>query len=365
MPQDPGLYGQRQAKKQKTEMGLSNTLDFTAQLQSLIHAKKSNGAQSASTKASSKRKTEPETSHDDTSGKGRGQAGKQAGTKLVLGKGASGSSGRKGAAGTASADLSDGERERIRQNMDAKARRYAMMQRGDYMPREGEGALLVDFDRKWAEKQDSKRRRGESSQDDDSDSDRSSGQDDNTSHREMVEHVDEFGRTRLVSRAERDRDIRRRERAARASRDLEEARARPAPPPSDARLIYGDVIQTEAIETVLDGRENRQGGKDGDGDDDNADSHYRAEDDVRTRGAAFYAFATGDEQKRAAQMQALAAERARTEAARAERGAQLEARRQEIAARRAALAERKAKKQADSFLDGLEKDLFAGGEGEA
>lgn len=266
------------------------------------------------------------------------------------------------------------EREQIRTNMAAKARRYAMMQRGEYVPREGEAPSLVDFDRKWAEKREQGGGASASNSDSgrDSDSDSGSRSEDERDEKggpgntEMVEYVDEFGRTRLVSKARRDRDLRRQERAERAAQDLAEMRARPEPPPDASRLIFGDVIQTEAIEVAIDRPApwgGRQGGDDND-DDNVAPTHYRAQDDVRTRGAAFYAFATDDEKKRAAQMQALADERTKTEAARAERSAQLDARRQEMAARRAALAERKAKKQADSFLDGLGKDLFTGDGGD-
>ncbi|KAJ2978992.1 hypothetical protein NUW58_g7317 [Xylaria curta] len=38
MPQDPNLYGQRPAKKQKREIPLSSSLSFTSQLSSLMSA---------------------------------------------------------------------------------------------------------------------------------------------------------------------------------------------------------------------------------------------------------------------------------------------------------------------------------------
>jgi hypothetical protein len=362
MPQDPELYGQRTAKKKKkkTELGLSNTLDFTSQLQSLIKATpkpKSSaaiGEKRSSTPlfASSSKKSKTWASEDKRSDK----------------KSKTAPWNKKPPPGAADAELDDAERERIRRNMAAKAKRYAQMQRGDYIPREGELSSLVDFDRKWAERQrrPSGSEDGDSSRDDsrsdDSDSDGAS--DDDLGNNEMVEYVDEFGRTRTVSKARRDRDLRRQENAKRAAQDLADMRARPEPPPDESRLIFGDVIQTEAIEAAVDRPIPWKSRGNGEGEDDEAaPTHYRAQDDVRTRGAAFYAFATDDEKKRAEQMQALADERAKTEAARAERSAQLDERKQEMAARRAALAERKAKKQADSFLDGLGMDLLRGGDG--
>ncbi|CAK7264617.1 hypothetical protein SEPCBS119000_001089 [Sporothrix epigloea] len=354
MPQDPDLYGKRTAKRKKTELGLSDTLDFTAHMQSLIKAKPSGASSKSSAKRSgasqqslsapaSKRSKTAETGKDTNHG--GASRSKAAWAKRPV-------------QGTADTELSAQEREQIRRNMAIKAKRYAQMQRGDYIPREGELPSLVDFDRKWADK----RRDGEASESEHTSDSEDESEDDSggdSASKEMVEYVDEFGRTRTVSKARRERDLRREERAARTAQELDDMRARPAPPPDASRLLYGDVIQTQAIEATVDRPPERgdrgERGEDGEG---VAPTHYRAQDDVRTRGAAFYAFATDDEKARAEQMQALADERAKTEAARAARSAQLDARKQEMAARRAALAERKAKKQADSFLDGLEKNLF-------
>lgn len=357
MPQDPDLYGQRKAKKKKTELGLSNTLDFASQLQSLIKAKPNNNSNKSGAGSGEKRSSTPLFSSSSKRNKSSASADKNSDKKNKTAPW-----NKRPPPGAADAELDDAERERIRRNMTAKARRYAQMQRGDYIPREGEVASLVDFDRKWAEKRSGGGAGSDSgSESDDSRSNDGSGSDDDPRNTEMVEYVDEFGRTRTVSKARRERDLRRQERAERAAQDLADMRARPEPPPDESRLIFGDVIQTEAIEAAVDRPAPWKGSGEGEDGDEVAPTHYRAQDDVRTRGAAFYAFATDDEKKRTEQMQALADERARTETARAERSAQLDARKQEMAARRAALAERKAKKQADSFLDGLGLDLFAGG----
>ncbi|CAK7265814.1 hypothetical protein SEPCBS57363_001770 [Sporothrix epigloea] len=361
MPQDPDLYGKRTAKRKKTELGLSNTLDFTAHMQSLIEAKPNDSlSKSGAKKSSAAHQSSPLPSRK------KSKTVEDANEKNGRTANKSKSPWAKRPVQGSAAELSAHEREQIRRNMAIKARRYAQMQRGDYIPREGELPSLVDFDRKWAEK----RRDGEasesertSSSEEDSDSDSDSGnkdeeENDASAAKEMVEYVDEFGRTRTVSKARRERDLRREERAARTAQDLDDMRARPAPPTDASRLLYGDVIQTEAIEAAVD--RSAEWSKRGEDGGDFAPTHYRATDDVRTRGAAFYAFATDDEKAREAQMQALADERTKTETARAARSAQLDARKQEMAARRAALAERKAKKQADSFLDGLGKNLYTG-----
>ncbi|EPE03248.1 hypothetical protein F503_01986 [Ophiostoma piceae UAMH 11346] len=373
MPQDPNLYGQRPAKKKKTgELDLSNTLGFAAQLQSIISSKSTSSTSSSSRPGtlSASFKKRPREEEAETTSKPRSKSTKGKANWI------------KGPAQPAgNTPLDEHERERIRKSMASKARRYAAMQRGDYVSKEGDASSLVDFDRKWAEKnrreqsandndrdnrgdRDNRDSRDSSNSDDNDDSsDEYSGSDFEADRTTMVEHVDEYGRTRTISKAERDRDLRRKARAARAAQDLDEMSARPAPP-TESRIIYGDIIQTGAIETAMD-HIGKMPAKREDGEDDVADTHYRAGDDVRTRGAAFYAFATNDEAKRSAQMKALAEERAKTETARSqtekarsERSAQLEARRQEMAARRATLEEKKAKKQADSFLDGLGQDFL-------
>ena len=368
MPQDPNLYGQRPAKKKKKtgELDLSNTLGFAAQLQSIISSKPASSTSSSSRRGtlSASFKKRPREEEADATSKPRSKSAKGKANWM------------KGPAQPAGdTPLDEHERERIRKSMASKARRYAAMQRGDYVSKVGDASSLVDFDRKWAEKKDRREQsdnnsdRGNrdhsnsNSDDDDDSSDEYSGSDFEADRTTMVEYVDEYGRTRTISKAERDRDLRRKARAARAAQDLDEMSARPAPP-TESRIIYGDVIQTGAIETAMD-HIGKMPARREDGGDDVADTHYRAGDDVRTRGAAFYAFATNDEATRSAQMKALAEERARTETARSqtekarsERSAQLDARRQEMATRRAALEEKKAKKQADSFLDGLGQDIL-------
>lgn len=352
MAHKPDLYGQRAAaaaKKQtkKATLELSDTLGFAAHMQSLI-ASKPRGSGSGSVESSDAKKR---------SGKPLFASASAKKSKMHVADGRMKSTAAR--ADAASAKLGVAERERVRAALTAKARRYDLLQRGDDVGHGVPGQSLVDFDRKWAEVRERGDDTGDDSEDNNSaddsggDSDDDS-KDDSNSHAalksEMVEYTDEFGRTRTVSKAQHERTQRRQERAARAAQELEEMRARPAPPPDASLLLYGDVIQTKAVEVAPQRPEN------GDAED---SSHYRASDDVRTRGAAFYAFADGDETLRTEQMQALADERKRTEAAREERSTQLDLRRQAVAARKAELAARRAQKQAESFLSGLGQKLDA------
>ncbi|KAG8405673.1 hypothetical protein J3459_021582 [Metarhizium acridum] len=122
MPQDPNLYGQRPAKKQKKNTALSSSLDFTAQLTSLM----SNSTSAASTSGRTRPSKEPK---DDIfrSSKPKQQSSRKDDGKLVL----------KEVAGT---EEETRNLARARRKMEDKARLYAAMKRGDYVPKENEAA---------------------------------------------------------------------------------------------------------------------------------------------------------------------------------------------------------------------------------
>ena len=117
MPQDPNLYGQRPAKKQKRVAALSSSLDFSAQLSSLMSDTGDPNTASARSRPAKERK-------DDLfrGGKSR-SAGKEkpsSGSKLVI----------KDVKGT---EEESQELARARRKMEDKARLYAAMKRGDYV----------------------------------------------------------------------------------------------------------------------------------------------------------------------------------------------------------------------------------------
>lgn len=296
-------------------------MDFTAQLTSLMSNTSSSGTTAGRPRPSKERKdgifkgSKPkrkETSKDE------------AGNKLEL----------KEVAGT---EDETKELARAKRRMEEKARLYAAMKRGDYVPKENEAAPLVDFDRKWTENQE------------DGKDNYSTSSDDDDSGQEMVEYEDEFGRVRQVTKLEKERFERRARRGLLGAEELERMSARPSAPKN---LIYGDTVQAMAFNPddpekmeELARRRDRSATPPG-------LKHYDADWEIRTKGTGFYKFSQ-DEETRAAEMKALEEERLRTDEQRRAREDLKEKRKQEIEQRRRDMAERRAKRQADSFLDGL------------
>ena len=321
MPQDPNLYGQRPAKKQKRDANLSSSLDFTAQLTSLMSNAKSSTATSAGRPKPSK---EPKDDIFRGSSKPKRGDASEADGKLVL----------KNVNGT---EEEAQERARAQRKMEDKARLYAAMKRGDYVAKDNEAAPLVDFDRKWAETVEGK------------DEDLTSSSDDEEDGSEMVEYEDEFGRVRNITRAEKERMERRAKRGLLGAEELERMSARPNAP---TNLIHGDAVQSmafnpdnfEKMEELARKRDRSATPPEM--------RHYDADHEIRTKGTGFYKFSR-DEETRSQEMQALEEERKKTEQNRRDREEQKETRRQEIEQRRKDMAARRAQKQADNFLDRL------------
>jgi hypothetical protein len=222
--------------------------------------------------------------------------------------------------------------------MEDKARLYAAMKRGDYVPKDNEAAPLVDFDRKWAENVEGREEYSSSSSDDD-------GDDGN----EVIEYEDEFGRLRQGTKAEMERLERQKRRGLLGAEELERMSARPKAP---ANLIYGDSVQAiafnpddpEKMEELARKRDRSVTPPD--------QKHYDADSEIRTTGVGFFKFSK-DEDARTREMKELSEERDRTEKQRQSREDQKEARRREIDQRRRDMGARRAQRQADSFLEGL------------
>lgn len=330
MPQDPNLYGQRPSKRQKKNTALSSSLDFQAHLTSLMSTEKS--ARPAAAAGRPRPSKEPKESlfHRTKAEKSEPKAGASDRGKLSL----------KEVHGT---EDEAQQRARAKRRMEEKARLYAAMKRGDYVPKENEAAPLVDFDRKWAE--DGEQGRGADSSDGSDDDD----DEDADAAREMVEFEDEFGRARMVTRAEKDRLERRAQRGLLGAEELERMSARPAAP---ANIIHGDTIQSMAfVPDDAGGMEELAARRDRSATPP-PQQHYDADREVRTKGQGFYKFSR-DEADRAREMEGLGEERKRTEEARGAADERKDKRRREMEERRKGLAERRAKKEADSFLDGL------------
>lgn len=328
-------------------MTLSSSLDFTSQLTSLIS--KPSSSSSSTTRARSrpsKSKTADLFANVKVKRKpGAKQLNQEANDKLTL------------------RDPTTTEDEkatlaRTRKIMEEKARLYAAMKRGDYIPKEGEAAPLVDFDRKWAENRDT---HGED--DDAPSSDSDNGNSDNeTGPEEMVEYEDEFGRLRMAPKSQYLAHQRRIARGLAASSALEEMSARPKAPEN---IIYGEAIQAEAFVAVDEERMEELARKRDRSVTPPEAKHYDAREEIRNRGTGFYAFSKDEEERKRA-MENLDLEREETERARQEREAAKERKRREVEERRRmvlekrrAKGEEKAKVMAESFLEGLEPELLA------
>ncbi|KAK7753608.1 hypothetical protein SLS62_004466 [Diatrype stigma] len=403
MPQDPHLYGQRPAKKQKKEIPLSSSLTFASQLSSLLSSSTATAASPsaapASTSASassgrprpSKRKDDlfsvrakkKRKNDDDNNNGGREESGKgdNSSSRSLLKK-------LKTPHGT------EDERQaflRARRNMEEKARRYAAMKRGDYIAPSGPGGggggnsendPLIDFDRKWAERHPEGDGNGSSSvSDNESDDDDDDDDEGDNPMNELVEYKDEFGRTRTGTRAEALRQARRDRRRQLGAEELEAMAARPlhhhhhqdtehengSGGNSMSNIIHGDVIQSAAFleHQQASGADARRAMADLAARRDRsptppADAHFDGRAEIRSKGVGFYQFATDDGAARQRQMEGLRRAREDTERERAARAAEREGRRREIEERRARVGRARAEKMAGSFLDGLAGELGLG-----
>ncbi|ORY61210.1 uncharacterized protein BCR38DRAFT_439584 [Pseudomassariella vexata] len=332
MPQDPNLYGQRPAKRQKKEIALSSSLAFTSQLASLL------STPSTSTASATAGRARPSKIKDDlfsVKAKRKAPKSNDGGAKLTL-RETNGTEEEK-------QDFSRGKRK-----MEEKARLYAAMKRGDYIAKEGETAPLVDFDKKWVE-----------SHPDDTNQHSSSGTDDSEDEgsTEIIEFKDEFGRTRRGTRADLARQERMAQRRALGAEELERLSARPKAP---EKLIYGDEIQTHAFnpeDETWDKMEQLAAKRDRTPTPP-PDLHYDGNHEIRTKGVGFYHFSK-EKEARDAEMVALDKERDNTERIRREREMEKERRRKEIEERRRKIGEKRAEKMADNFLEGLAGELVS------
>ncbi|KAK6501740.1 hypothetical protein TWF481_009567 [Arthrobotrys musiformis] len=249
--------------------------------------------------------------------------------------------------------LDDAQLQRSRKMMEEKTRLYNAMKRGDYVPptkkfkagwagaEEDRAGALIDFDRKWAEREANKETSDAETSSDDELSVRSDDE-------EMVEYEDEFGRTRKQTKREQRRlqreDMRTRVMAAAYDSDSEDVRKRKV---NYNRLIYDDTIQSGAFdhaEFERRGKELEEEARNAD-----QDTHYDATKEVRTKGVAFYQFSQ-DAETRKKEMDALKVERENTEKVKGKRLADKEERRKEVERRREELKNRRQGKQGEKWL---------------
>ena len=232
--------------------------------------------------------------------------------------------------------------QRSKRRMEEKVRLYNAMKRGEYIGK-NESRQLVDCDRKWAEQES----RGKY----DSESDMTGSEDADNDH-ELLEYVDEFGRTRKGTKSQVEREEKRTRIQELARMEDEASAARPQAP---TNVIRGDTIQHNAFnpdqtiaERIADLAKKR---------DLSAtpppEVHYDANTEVRTKGTGFYAF-SGDTEGRQKEMDELEKQRLETERARKEREEKKSLRKIEMEKRRMQIAEQKSKIEADIFLSELD-----------
>lgn len=322
MASDAHLYGIRKPKQTPKELSSSTSLAFTSTLSSLLSSSHEKG------KTTSGRPRTSKTKDDIFSGHNKGSK-KRAARDLE--------DDRRVELGSVDEDILH----RSKRKLEAKAKIYSRLKRGD-LAQEGEREEgLVDFDRKWAEG-------GKKDDDDDDESEIES----DDGRNEIVEFEDEYGRARKGTRAEAERMERRKRNRVLGAEELDRMSARPAMPKTG--LIYGDTVQSMAFnpkEEVANKMEEIARKRDRSLTPPDM-KHYEADKEIRSKGVGFYSFSK-NEALREKEMESLEKERLETERVRREREEKKQKRRADIEERRKIVGEKRARKQADSFLDGL------------
>ncbi|KAK5940215.1 hypothetical protein PMZ80_007635 [Knufia obscura] len=324
------LYGSKRPTKIKgKEISSSNSLAFTSSLASLISSSSSK-APAPNKPKSSKGKNDLFTAHNKN-------------VKKRAAKDLEDENGQTHKTRDDIGSVSTAEIHRSKRRMEEKVRLYNAMKRGEYVNRSDgfDDRGLVDFDRKWAEKQVDK---------DDSDQDEFSDEDDDVPDEE-IEYLDEFGRLRKGSKKEAGKEERRSRIEAIAREDAANFAAHPQAP---TNIIYGDAIQHQAFnpeQTIAEQMAELAKKRDKSATPP-PDTHFDATAEVRTKGTAFYNF-SHDAEERRKEMEAL--EQTRLETERIRRGKEQDQRQQPQNAGDKSPANRTAdiaaKAAAEKFLD--------------
>jgi hypothetical protein len=228
---------------------------------------------------------------------------------------------------------------RTKRRMEEKARLYDALKRGDVEDRDDKYG--VDFDRKWVEKQE----KGEP--------DAASSSESDASEEELMEYVDEFGRTRKGTRADVAREQRRKRNLA--ADEPDRFTARPSMPTD---IIYGDAVQSNAFnpdETIAQAMADLAAKRDKELTPP-PELHFDGRAEARQRGTGFMYFSK-DEEERQEQIGNLEKEREETERVRKERKDAIEKRKEMIREKKRALQEKRSNGQAERFLDDLGTEL--------
>lgn len=253
--------------------------------------------------------------------------------------------------------MDERELARSRKKLIYKAGVYERLRKGSGGDGEEEDAL-VDFDRKWVEE-------GEpefhsSASDDDEEEEEGDGRG------EMVEHTDDLGRTRKVSKKALARILRHEARTKQQAQDQQTSPSQDhhhlaAQPPPES-VSYGPRIQTGAFQTAnfssvptadmlaaampveKEGVEQ---------------VHYDADREVRTKGVGFYRFSK-DEDDRKREFQELEEERRRTERERERMAEKKRKRKEDLERRKEEVRKKRRGKVGGNWLEGFMGELEGG-----
>jgi hypothetical protein len=331
MSKDDKLDGiPRQKKATGKEISSSSTLAFTSQLSSLIAS--SNGPAKAAARTTTGRSRPKKEDIFSTHNKNS----KKRALKDLDEPDFTQKHSNKGE------DVDEATLHRSKRRMEEKARLYAALKRGDI--EDVDDKYGVDFDRKWAEQQESGK----------VDDDTSEGEDDpDSEEEELIEYTDEFGRTRKGTRADVAREERRKRSAA--ADEPDRFTARPAMP---TNIIFGDTVQHSAFNpdhTISEQMAELAAKRDKEATPP-PDVHFDGKAEIRTKGAGFFQF-SGDAEERKRQMANLEKERMETESRQAESRKRKEDRKKEVEERRKAIQQKRGKTKADRFLNDLMGEL--------
>ncbi|KAJ4311077.1 hypothetical protein N0V94_008129 [Neodidymelliopsis sp. IMI 364377] len=332
---DAHLYGAKNTSRSKRkEISSSSTVAFSSTLSNLIKASSSaDGSKSTSAGRARPQKEDIFKTHNKNVKK-RALADLDD-TNLATQK----HRGRTGA----EKDEDAASWKRTQRRMEEKARLYAALKRGDV--EDVDEKYGVDFDQKWADAQAS----GAAASASESESDASEDE-------ELVEYVDEFGRTRKGTRADALREERRKNTLAHDAPDRFTAR-----PSMPEQIIYGDTVQTNAFnpdETIAQQMADLAAKRDKELTPP-PELHFDGRAEARTRGTGFMYF-DQDEEERRKQMANLEKERSETERVRRERKEVIDKRKEILREKKRLIQEKRSRGKAERFLDELGVELGIG-----
>ena len=327
---DTHLYGQKPKNRSKAkEISSSNSLAFSSTLSSLIKTSSKDTSKTTTGRARPQKEDIFKTHNKNVKKRALKDLADTDFTQTHRGRTAD----EKGE--------DDASYRRTKRRMEEKARLYDALKRGDV--EDLDDKYGVDFDRKWAEKQE----KGEPDS-------AASSESEASEEEETIEYVDEFGRTRKGTRAEIAREERRKRTLA--ADEPDRFTARPSMP---TNIIYGDAVQTNAFnpdETIAQAMADLAAKRDKELTPP-PELHFDGRAEARQRGTGFMYFSK-DEEERQEQVRNLEKERAETERVRTERKEQIEKRKEMIREKKRAVQERRGKGKADRFLEELGAEIL-------